>query len=71
MDYGTLNIVSFFFQGTLAGHTDYIQCLCLRPKHQQCVSGSEDGTVRLWGKELVLITPEAYNLEASDNTYKH
>lgn len=56
MDYGTLNIVSFFFKGTLAGHTDYIQCLCLRPKHQQCVSGSEDGTVRLWGKELVLIT---------------
>lgn len=39
-------------KGTLAGHTDYIQCLCLRPKHQQCVSGSEDGTVRLWDYRL-------------------
>ncbi|CAH3175938.1 unnamed protein product [Porites evermanni] len=33
---------------TLTGHRDYIQCLCLRTKHSQCVSGAEDGTVRLW-----------------------
>jgi len=35
-------------KSTLSGHTDYVQCLCLRPKHSQCVSGAEDGTVRLW-----------------------
>ncbi|CAH3143601.1 unnamed protein product [Porites lobata] len=35
-------------KNTLTGHRDYIQCLCLRTKHSQCVSGAEDGTVRLW-----------------------
>ncbi|XP_058966570.2 THO complex subunit 6 homolog [Pocillopora verrucosa] len=35
-------------KNTLSGHSDYIQCLTLRTKHGQCVSGAEDGTVRLW-----------------------
>ncbi|XP_067045380.1 THO complex subunit 6 homolog [Acropora muricata] len=39
-------------KGTLSGHTDYVQCLCLRPKQSQCVSGGEDGTVRLWDYRL-------------------
>ena len=36
----------------MSGHSDYIQCLTLRTKHSQCVSGAEDGTVRLWGMKL-------------------
>lgn len=35
-------------KNTLVGHTDYVHCLSLRTKSNQCVSGSEDGTVRLW-----------------------
>uniref|UniRef100_A0A8C7E2C4 THO complex subunit 6 n=1 Tax=Naja naja TaxID=35670 RepID=A0A8C7E2C4_NAJNA len=35
------------------GHTDYIQCLALREQLRECLSGSEDGTVRLWGKCLL------------------
>ncbi|KAM6453054.1 THO complex subunit 6 isoform 1-T1 [Liasis olivaceus] len=30
------------------GHTDYIHCLALREQLRECLSGSEDGTVRLW-----------------------
>ncbi|XP_068761888.1 THO complex subunit 6 homolog [Montipora capricornis] len=39
-------------KGALTGHTDYVQCLSLRPKQSQCVSGAEDGTVRLWDYRL-------------------
>ncbi|PRD24037.1 UNVERIFIED_CONTAM: thoc6 [Trichonephila clavipes] len=33
----------------LEGHTDYIHCIDLGKSSQECVSGSEDGTVRVWG----------------------
>ncbi|XP_063286991.1 THO complex subunit 6 homolog [Pelobates fuscus] len=36
------------FTMTLEGHKDYIHCLALRDHHRECVSGSEDGSVRLW-----------------------
>ncbi|NXI39116.1 THOC6 protein, partial [Galbula dea] len=32
----------------LRGHQDYIHCLALREQQPQCLSGGEDGTVRLW-----------------------
>ncbi|XP_075034862.1 LOW QUALITY PROTEIN: THO complex subunit 6 [Mixophyes fleayi] len=32
----------------LEGHKDYIHCLALREQQRECVSGSEDGSVRLW-----------------------
>ncbi|MEE6522370.1 hypothetical protein FKM82_020884 [Ascaphus truei] len=32
----------------LEGHQDYIHCLALRDQQRECVSGSEDGSVRLW-----------------------
>uniref|UniRef100_A0A670YV96 THO complex subunit 6 n=1 Tax=Pseudonaja textilis TaxID=8673 RepID=A0A670YV96_PSETE len=34
--------------GVFTGHTDYIHCLALREQLRECLSGSEDGTVRLW-----------------------
>ncbi|XP_048477063.1 THO complex subunit 6 homolog, partial [Rhincodon typus] len=36
------------FTQTLNGHQDYVHCVALRDQHRECVSGSEDGTVRLW-----------------------
>uniref|UniRef100_A0A8C5QMS5 THO complex subunit 6 n=1 Tax=Leptobrachium leishanense TaxID=445787 RepID=A0A8C5QMS5_9ANUR len=36
------------FTVNLKGHTDYIHCLSLRDHQHECVSGSEDGSVRLW-----------------------
>ncbi|XP_025920212.1 THO complex subunit 6 homolog, partial [Apteryx rowi] len=32
----------------LRGHRDYVHCLALRDQLHQCLSGGEDGTVRLW-----------------------
>uniref|UniRef100_A0A670YLL7 THO complex subunit 6 n=1 Tax=Pseudonaja textilis TaxID=8673 RepID=A0A670YLL7_PSETE len=37
-----------FTVSPLGGHTDYIHCLALREQLRECLSGSEDGTVRLW-----------------------
>uniref|UniRef100_A0A4W3HI99 Uncharacterized protein n=1 Tax=Callorhinchus milii TaxID=7868 RepID=A0A4W3HI99_CALMI len=34
----------------LTGHSDYIHALTLREQLRECVSGSEDGSVRLWGE---------------------
>ncbi|XP_075437878.1 LOW QUALITY PROTEIN: THO complex subunit 6 [Ascaphus truei] len=36
------------FTLALEGHQDYIHCLALRDQQRECVSGSEDGSVRLW-----------------------
>ncbi|XP_058036418.1 THO complex subunit 6 homolog isoform X2 [Ahaetulla prasina] len=36
------------FTREFQGHTDYIHCLALREQLRECLSGSEDGTVRLW-----------------------
>ncbi|XP_053551028.1 THO complex subunit 6 homolog isoform X2 [Bombina bombina] len=36
------------FTLNLEGHDDYIHCLSLREQQSECLSGSEDGTVRLW-----------------------
>jgi len=33
---------------TMSGHKDYIHCVANLEKSNQCVSGSEDGTVRFW-----------------------
>lgn len=33
---------------SFAGHADYVHCVALR-ENGQLVSGSEDGTVKLWG----------------------
>ena len=47
--------VTMIFQSTFKGHTDYIQCLGLKEKKNQFLSGSEDGTVRVWGKNSQII----------------
>lgn len=33
---------------TFEGHSDYLHCICARPSHKQVITGSEDGTVRIW-----------------------
>ncbi|XP_053328264.1 THO complex subunit 6 homolog [Spea bombifrons] len=43
-----MDLESGAFTTTLEGHTDYIHCLALRDRQRECVSGSEDGSVRLW-----------------------
>eukprot|EP00795_Rhopilema_esculentum_P009509 gene9509-17247_t len=35
-------------KASLSGHNDYIHCIAALEKSNQCVSGSEDGTVRFW-----------------------
>ena len=37
----------------LKGHSDYLHCIVERNSHNQVITGSEDGTVRIW--ELVNI----------------
>jgi len=48
----TWNVMSkmLWLQTSLRGHSDYIHCVALRSNAQQCLSASEDGTVRLWGR---------------------
>lgn len=33
---------------TFEGHSEYLHCICARPLHKQVITGSEDGTVRIW-----------------------
>ncbi|KAL9682021.1 hypothetical protein QQ045_013814 [Rhodiola kirilowii] len=44
------------------GHTDYLQCIIARNSSNQIITGSEDGTARLWdcrsGKCIRIISPE-------------
>eukprot|EP00252_Welwitschia_mirabilis_P000438 TRINITY_DN10436_c0_g1_i1.p1 TRINITY_DN10436_c0_g1~~TRINITY_DN10436_c0_g1_i1.p1 ORF type:complete len:377 (-),score=71.80 TRINITY_DN10436_c0_g1_i1:22-1152(-) len=42
-DIETGKIVSIF-----KGHSDYLHCIAARPSQNQVITGSEDGTVRLW-----------------------
>ena len=35
---------------SLQGHTDYIHEVALRPNKAELLSGSEDGSVRIWGE---------------------
>eukprot|EP00249_Psilotum_nudum_P014318 c24765_g1_i2 orf=481-1548(-) len=30
------------------GHSDYLHCICARSSHNQVITGSEDGTARMW-----------------------
>ncbi|XP_078064706.1 THO complex subunit 6 homolog, partial [Mustelus asterias] len=52
------------FTHTLRGHKEYVHCLVLREGQKECVSGSEDGTVRLWdlrsASQIQMIEPYKY-----------
>ena len=43
-------------QRSLKGHKDYIHSLALRNNGQECLSASEDGSVRIWGEWLMIHT---------------
>ncbi|XP_072127971.1 THO complex subunit 6 homolog isoform X4 [Mobula birostris] len=51
------------FTRTLKGHSDYVHCLTLRDPNE-CISGSEDGSVRLWdlriASQVQMIEPHKY-----------
>ncbi|OIS98396.1 tho complex subunit 6 [Nicotiana attenuata] len=32
----------------LKGHSDYLHCIVARNSHNQVITGSEDGTARIW-----------------------
>ncbi|XP_057673694.1 THO complex subunit 6 homolog [Corythoichthys intestinalis] len=36
------------FKSVFEGHSDYVQCLSVREREGEVLSGSEDGTVRIW-----------------------
>ncbi|XP_068963298.1 THO complex subunit 6 isoform X1 [Petaurus breviceps papuanus] len=61
----TMDLETGTFTRALRGHTDYIHCLALRERSPEVLSGSEDGTVRLWdlrtGEEVQTI--EVYRHE--------
>jgi len=50
--------------GVLKGHTEIITCLALHPDGKRVISGSRDGTLRVWdlasGKSRVLEEGHAY-----------
>ncbi|XP_069779279.1 THO complex subunit 6 homolog, partial [Narcine bancroftii] len=52
------------FTRTMKGHTDYVHCLSLREMHNECISGSEDGSVRIWdlrtATQVQVIEPHKY-----------
>lgn len=35
---------------TFAGHTEYLHCIKVDPGNNRLFTGSEDSTVRIWGK---------------------
>ena len=39
------------------GHTKYVHSLSLRPSTNQFLSGSEDGTVKVWGMCAICVGP--------------
>ncbi|XP_075784894.1 THO complex subunit 6 isoform X3 [Pelodiscus sinensis] len=43
-----MDLESGTFTHEFRGHNDYVHCLALRDQYQECLSGSEDGTVRMW-----------------------
>ncbi|XP_058876238.1 THO complex subunit 6 homolog [Acipenser ruthenus] len=43
-----MDLESGDFKMVLEGHSDYIHCLALRDSAGECLSGSEDGAVRIW-----------------------
>ncbi|KAH1170574.1 hypothetical protein KIL84_006192 [Mauremys mutica] len=49
-----MDLESGTFTHALRGHSDYVHCLALRDQSQECLSGSEDGTVRMWGSQSLL-----------------
>lgn len=54
---------------SLEGHTDYILCVCVGNNGHECVSGSEDGTVRMWdarkgGGAVHVIEPYKHNISS-------
>ncbi|XP_036594534.1 THO complex subunit 6 homolog isoform X2 [Trichosurus vulpecula] len=61
----TMDLETGTFTRALRGHSDYIHCLALRERSPEVLSGSEDGTVRLWdlrtGEEVQTI--EVYRHE--------
>jgi WD40 repeat protein len=36
---------------TFKGHTDYLHSIAVREANRQVVTGSEDGTARIWGEQ--------------------
>ncbi|XP_039620934.1 THO complex subunit 6 homolog isoform X1 [Polypterus senegalus] len=43
-----MDLESGMFKGVLKGHKDYVHCLALRDSAGECLSGGEDGAVRIW-----------------------
>ncbi|KAK7877318.1 hypothetical protein WMY93_031968 [Mugilogobius chulae] len=43
-----LDLETGVFKAVLGGHQDYIHCVCEREREGQVLSGSEDGSVRIW-----------------------
>lgn len=43
-------VVVIVGKGTYSGHSDYVHCVCMRSGSSHFLSGSEDGTVRIWGE---------------------
>ncbi|XP_069739077.1 THO complex subunit 6-like [Phaenicophaeus curvirostris] len=58
-----LDLETGTFTHELRGHQDYVHCLALRGPHQ-CLSGGEDGSVRLWdlrsGSQVQVIEVHKY-----------
>ncbi|XP_035220852.1 THO complex subunit 6 homolog [Stegodyphus dumicola] len=53
----------------MEGHMDYVHCVDLGNSSQECLSGSEDGTVRMWdarkgGNAVHVIEPYKHNLSS-------
>ncbi|WAR01713.1 THOC6-like protein [Mya arenaria] len=54
---------------TLSGHKDYIHCLCTKNAGRECVTASEDGTVRIWdcrqgGEAVQILDPSSHEATA-------
>jgi len=50
-----LTNVVMHLQTSLRGHMDYIHSVALPSNAQQCLSASEDGTVRFWGTGFISV----------------
>ncbi|KAL4223675.1 THO complex subunit 6 [Mactra antiquata] len=54
---------------SFSGHKDYVHCVCTKNSGRECVSASEDGTVRIWdcrvgGEAIHVLEPNKHDLTA-------
>lgn len=66
----SLDIETQQIKETYNGHSDYIHSICTRPDSNQFMTGSEDGTVKIWDSAQTLEAVHTINSERKKSNVK-